>query len=205
MRDVSVECNYSQTNASKDAIIIVFIIYFAADYVNFQSMALYDEMYGWMCACVVFLATVQFLKLLQFNKKMNMLGDTVSLSAKDLKVFSITCSIYIWAFISTGFLLFGKDLLDYASLINSAEALFSFALGAFDFDAMNASNKILGPLFFFMFIAIVYVGLMSMFLTILADAFTQVKANVDKQSNDYELVDFMVGRLKAVMGFGRRR
>ena len=47
-------------------------------FVNFNSIALYDELYGWIMAVVVFMATIQFLKLLQFNKKMGMLGSTVS-------------------------------------------------------------------------------------------------------------------------------
>lgn len=173
----------------------------SADFVNLQTLALYDEFYGWMCAFVVFLATVQFLKLLQFNKKMNMLGDTISLASKDLKVFFVTFTLYFWAFVATGFLLFGNTMLDYASIINAAESVFSFALGAFDFEAMSDSNKVLGPLYFFLFIAVVVVGLMSIFLTILADAFTQVKEQVGEQSNDYELVDFMWRRIKGVMGF----
>lgn len=92
-------------------------------------------------------------------------------------------------------------MLDYASIINAAESVFSFALGAFDFEAMSDSNKVLGPLYFFLFIGVVVVGLMSIFLTILADAFTQVKEQVGEQSNDYELVDFMWRRIKGVMGF----
>ena len=58
----------------------------ADGFVNFQSIALYDETYGYIMSAVVFMATIQFLKLLQFNQKMSMLGDTVQLAAKDLKV-----------------------------------------------------------------------------------------------------------------------
>ncbi|XP_060067156.1 uncharacterized protein LOC132547416 [Ylistrum balloti] len=171
-----------------------------ADYVNFQSMAMYDELFGWMMACVVFLATVQFLKLLQFNKKMNMLGDTIKVATKDLKVFSIAFALYFFAFTACGHLLFGTSILAYSSLLGSAESMFAFTLGSFDFAAMADVNKVLGPLFFFTFVGVVYVGLMSMFFTIIGDAFTEVKANVEQSTNDYEIVSFMWKRIKAVLG-----
>ena len=66
----------------------------AADgFVNFQSIALYDETYGYIMSAVVFMATIQFLKLLQFNQKMSMLGDTIKVAAKDLKVSGLTACV----------------------------------------------------------------------------------------------------------------
>ncbi|CAG2212605.1 PKD1L2 [Mytilus edulis] len=46
----------------------------------------------------------------------------------------------------------------------------------------------------------VYVGLMSIFLTIIADAFNTVKENVANQTNDYEIVDFMWKKIQGVIG-----
>jgi len=57
-----------------------------------------------------------------------------------------------------------------------------------------------GLVFFFLFIFIVYVGLMSIFLTIIADAFATVKEDVGSQTNDYEIVDFMWKKIQGVMG-----
>lgn len=163
-------------------------------------MSMYDELFGWMMACVVFLATIQFLKLLQFNRKMNMLGDTIKLATKDLKVFSIAFALYFFAFTACGHLLFGNTLISYSSLVSSAESMFAFTLGDFDFGAMADVNKVLGPLFFFTFVGVVYVGLMSMFFTIIGDAFTEVKATVDQGKNDYEIVGFIWKRMKGIMG-----
>lgn len=39
-----------------------------ADFVNFQSLALYDEMLGYIMAFVVFVSTVKSIRLLRFNK-----------------------------------------------------------------------------------------------------------------------------------------
>lgn len=172
-----------------------------ADYVNFQSLALYDELYGFMCGFVVFLATVQFLKLLQFNKKMGMLGETVQYATKDLKVFSIAFLLYFWTFTATGFLLFSNSMISYSNVVGAAESMFAFTLGSFDFVAMQSAQPTLGPIFFFAFILVVYVGLMSIFLTIIADAFSTVKENMEGKQNDYEFLDYFTKRLKQVMGF----
>ena len=50
-------------------------------------------------------------------------------------------------------------------------------------------------------IMVVYIGLMSIFLTIIGDAFTQVKENAALRSNEYEIVDFMWKRFTALLGF----
>lgn len=161
---------------------------------------MYDEFYGYMTAIVVFLASIQFLKLLQFNKKMNMLGDTVKLAAKDLKVFSIAFLLYFFAFVFTAYLLFGKHMISYNGFISSAESMFSFVLGAFDFHAMTDSHPFLGPMFFFLFVMVIYVGLMSIFLTIIADAFTRVKAEAQDAQNEYEMMDFIWRKFKGILG-----
>ncbi|KAK7506559.1 hypothetical protein BaRGS_00002034, partial [Batillaria attramentaria] len=170
-------------------------------FVNFQSIALYDETYGYIMSVVVFMATIQFLKLLQFNRKMSMLGDTVKLATKDLKVFSIAFLLYFTAFVITAYQLFGHMLSSYNNIIGAMESMFAFALGSFDFEAMQMVQPTLGPLFFFSYIMVVYIGLMSIFLTIIGDSFTQVKENTALQSNEYEIVDFMWKRFKGLLGF----
>ncbi|XP_013393280.1 uncharacterized protein LOC106161002 [Lingula anatina] len=172
----------------------------SADFVNFQSLALWDETFGYMVGVVVFLATIKSLKLLRFNRRMGMLGDTIRIATQDLKVFSITFFLYFFAFCQAAYLLFGRHLPSYGTFIGSVEALFAFSLGSFSFDDMKDANPVLGPLFFFLFVAVVYIGLMGMFLTIINDSFATVKANAEMQSNDYEMVDFIVKRFKAAFG-----
>lgn len=131
---------------------------------------------------------------------MNMLADTIRVASKDLKVFSIAFFLYFFAFTMCGYLLFGQLLVHYNSFVSSAESMFAFALGDFDFVGMQNAQRALGPLFFFTFVFVIYVGMMSIFLTIVADAFTQVKDDVTKRTNKYEIVDFIMKKLKGIMG-----
>lgn len=65
---------------------------------------------------------------------------------------------------------------------------------------LNISSQLLGPLFFFAYVAVVYIGLMGMFLTIIDLSFSVVKHNPEYQSNDYEIVDFMMKKFKGIIG-----
>ncbi|CAG5132503.1 unnamed protein product, partial [Candidula unifasciata] len=118
-------------------------------FVNFNTVALYDEVYGYLMAAVVFLATIQFLKLLQFNKKMGMLGATVQVAAMDLRNFSIIFFLYFLAFTCTAYLLFGSSLQSYQNFVTSAESMFAFALGSFDYGELTTAQPLWGPVFIF--------------------------------------------------------
>ncbi|PIK42301.1 putative polycystic kidney disease protein 1-like 2-like [Apostichopus japonicus] len=52
----------------------------------------------------------------------------------------------------------------------------------------------------FLFMGTITFILVNMFLTIINEAFSNVKRDISKQSNDYEVVDFMVYRLKSFFG-----
>ena len=97
---------------------------------------------------------------------------------------------------------FLQDLADYGTFVSTTEALFAFALGSFDFDALKGVNSVMGPMFFFLFVCIVYIGLMGMFMTIIYDSFAAVKADTELRSNDYEIVDFIWRKFRGVFGWG---
>ena len=66
---------------------------------------------------------------------------------------------------------------------------------------MFASAQFLGPIFFFLYVGVVSIGLMGMFLTIINDSLARVKADTELQSNDYEVVDFIYRKVKGVFGW----
>lgn len=155
-------------------------------------------------ALVVFLSTLKFINMLKFNRRMGMLTDTIRLAAKDMKAFVITFFIYFFAFAQLGYLLFGNVLPTYSSFVMTIESLFSLALGDFDFYALKIAQPVLGPLFFFLFMAIIFVGMQTMFLTIICEAFTMVRGNLEYQKNDYEIVDYVMNKFKGLFAMTSR-
>jgi len=106
--------------------------------------------------------------------------------------------------VSLPYLLFGSVLPTYSSFVHTIESLFSLALGDFDFHALNIAQPVLGPLFFFLFIAIIFIGMQTMFLTIICEAFTMVRGNLEYQKNDYEIVDYVMNKFKGLFGITDR-
>ena len=100
------------------------------------------------------------------------------------------------ALIISSTLIFGGNLYEYRSYPNAVASIFGLLLGKFSYHQFEQTNAILGPIFFFGFNIMVNWILMNMFISILDDVFAEVQENTRLQSNDYEMIDFMVDQLK---------
>lgn len=72
--------------------------------------------------------------------------------------------------------------------------------GKFDFDSMAMVAPILGPIVFFIFVFCTSIILVNVFLTLIISAFETVKRDVMKQDNEYQIVDFMMKKMKSLLG-----
>lgn len=66
---------------------------------------------------------------------------------------------------------------------------------------MCTASPILGPLSFFVFVLIASMILINIFLTLIISAFETVKHDIMKQNNEYEIMDFMMRKVKSLFGF----
>ena len=73
----------------------------------------------------------------------------------------------------------------------------------FDFYSIEDASAIWGPTILFLFTLFVTFVLVNFFITIVIEAFVVVKFDISKQSNDYEVVDYMVDKFKAYTGMGQ--
>ncbi|KAH9518592.1 hypothetical protein Btru_005724 [Bulinus truncatus] len=162
---------------------------------NFQTLAMWDQLFAIMAAFSSFLSTLQVLHLLRFNKRMSILGATMKLSATDLAPFSIVFAIVILAFASFCVLTFGSFLTDYRNVLQTLESLMLVSLGKFDYESLYEVSPILTPVFILLYMTCVIFLLINFLITILMDSFAQVRDDVNKQPNDYELVDYIVGTM----------
>ena len=59
---------------------------------------MWDEAFGFVMALVVFVSTLKFIKMLRFNRRMGMMGDTLRIATRDLKSFCVIFFVYFFAF-----------------------------------------------------------------------------------------------------------
>ena len=170
------------------------------EYVSFQYVAMMDE---WVTGCVglaVFFSILKLLRLLRFNRRMSMLSATIKAAAKPLVGFFIYFAVVFLAFAQFAFVVMGGSNENYATFHKTIATQFSLTLGSFDFEAINLSNRMLGPLYFFFYVLCVLFILMNVFLSIINDTFVEVSEDVSLQGNEHEIMDFMFHTIKKNVG-----
>ena len=124
---------------------------------------------------------------------MTQLSGTLARSWGDLIGFLIMFFIIFGAFVQLGYLLFGTQIFDYSSLYHTIFALIRTILGDFDFTKLEKANYVFGPIYFLCFVFFVFFVLLNMFLAILSDSFGEVKAELARRKNAFEMGAYFKG------------
>lgn len=175
------------------------------DFVSFQYAGAADESLSLIMGLLVFLVTLRFLKLFRFNKRMSLLGSTIRECAKPLGAFCISFMILFLAYAILAVLVFGLDNDKFKDFLTTIETQTSIILGDFDYEELERTNRLLGPIYFFTFMYFSVFYLLNMFMAIINDSFAEVKASNDKQRNEYEMAEFILSRFKESLGLSRNR
>ncbi|CAL1543663.1 unnamed protein product [Lymnaea stagnalis] len=172
------------------------------EYIKFQYVGYWNEIFAYLIGFIVFLATIKYLRLLRFNRRISMLADTLKHSGKHLFHFSIIFWIIFFAFCQLFFLTFrfGDD--NHASIDRSAISLILMLMGKFSIYSMSMVDPVLSQIYILVYVIGLSFIILNMFVSILTDTFSAVREDLQKQNNDYEIVDFMLGRLKKWTGVG---
>ena len=78
--------------------------------------------------------------------------------------------------------------------------MFRIILGDFDFQQLETANRILGPIFFMLFVFFVFFVLINMFLAIINDTYSEVKSDMANQKNEFEIADYFK-KVRTNLGF----
>lgn len=98
--------------------------------------------------------------------------------------------IVFFAFAQLGYLLFGSQVQAFSSFGTAVFSLLRLILGDFDFEELEAANRVLGPIYFLSYVFFVFFVLMNMFLAIINDTYAEVKSEISQETNEFELVDY---------------
>ncbi|XP_065660262.1 uncharacterized protein LOC136084073 isoform X2 [Hydra vulgaris] len=114
----------------------------------------------------------------------------------------VEVALILFSVIEVGFFFYKGSLLDgYQNYVKAIASIISLLLGKFSYSQFQNANGFLGPIFFFGFNVMVNWVIMNIFLTILNDAFTDVREELQLQQNEYEIIDFITGHFKAWLGW----
>eukprot|EP00794_Sanderia_malayensis_P003794 gene3794-4317_t len=164
-------------------------------FTSFQYAASIDLAYGYTLACLIFIAFLKVLKTLRFNKNMLLLYRTLQFASKDLRYYGFLFSIPLLAYIQWAYLLFGSHLNNYVTILRSAMSVVNLLLGSANFYDLQSANRIVGPIFFALIIVTMGFVLINMFLSIIMQAFSDVRRLMALEENKYEIIEFMYDKL----------
>jgi len=159
-------------------------------YADFEFLSYGQTQFDNAIAIAVFLAWIKIFKYISFNKTMTQLSSTLGKCAKDLAGFAVMFFIIFLAFTQLGYLLFGTQVKDFSNFQNSFFTLFRIILGDFDFEQLEQAHRVLGPIFFMLFVFFVFFVLINMFLAIINDTYSEVKGDMANQKNEFEMTDY---------------
>nr|XP_058918352.1 polycystin-2-like protein 2 [Kogia breviceps] len=157
-------------------------------YSDFYFLAYWHIYYNNIIAITIFFAWIKIFKFISFNKTMSQLSSTLSRCIKDIVGFAIMFFIVFFAYAQLGFLVFGSQVDDFSTFQNSIFTQFRIVLGDFNFAGIQQASHILGPIYFITFIFFVFFVLLNMFLAIINDTYSEVKADYSiGRRPDFEL------------------
>uniref|UniRef100_A0A3Q3VWT3 Polycystin-2 n=1 Tax=Mola mola TaxID=94237 RepID=A0A3Q3VWT3_MOLML len=167
---------------------------------SFETLANLQVQFNNMAAIIVFFSWVKLFKFINLNKTMSQLSSTMSRCAKDLVGFAIMFFIIFLAYAQLAYLVFGTQVNDFSTFQASIFTQFRIILGDFEFSEIEEANPVLGPIYFTTFVFFIFFILMNMFLAIINDTYSEVKADMSQQRSEMEMTDLIKkGCNKALM------
>ncbi len=94
-----------------------------------------------------------------------MLSKSLRYARQDLSSFGFVFMIFMIAYAIMGFGLFGRSLRSYKSFFTSLTTCFRMLLGEINAPDMLAVSRLYGSFYFLSFIILVFIALLSIFLT----------------------------------------
>jgi hypothetical protein len=153
----------------------------------------------------VLLSFLKTFKYLQLNVRMNLLWKTLAHASSDLVAFIFFFGLVFLAYATMAHVLFGPEIQGFATYNEAIASCFSMLTGNIDYSDLNLVNRVLGPLFFYSFIILVFLILVNVFLAIITDAYGEVH---EKSKSEYtiaqELLQFTESQLHKVSRAGKK-
>lgn len=169
-------------------------------FINFQHVVTWDTLFNILQSLIVFVSTVRILKILGYNDRMNQLSLVIAGAGKDLLGFGVIFGAVYIAYISLGYLLFGSTLKEYRSIYATFGSLSNTIIGRNSLDTMIKSAPAFAQFYFFTYVVVVIMTLMTISAAILNQSIWEVKAKLNAKPEMFGIVDYVTKTIKGLLG-----
>lgn len=173
--------------------------------VSFHDVITWNNAENAVLALTVFIATLKILPMIRFNPHVILLLQSLRSSRELLLSFSVLFFVIFVSYAQLSRLAFGGNVYQYSSFLRSLAAELLMCLGgSMHLEELRGANRYLGPFFSFTFVSLMSFIVVNFFVAILNDSYEYAKEDIDKNSDEFELGDFIVGQLVGMLGFGKK-
>ena len=164
-------------------------------------VAYWDRAVRILEASCLFLATLKFLVLLRQNRVVKIMSHVLKTSMLYFKSFLLVVVLTWMAFVVFGYAAFSSTLQDYSSIPDTMYTLLLITLGSFTFSEYELANRVVGPVYFFIYALFFFIILANIFVSILNEACLQVMSDSAKNNNlGLTLADYVLDRIRWYTG-----
>ena len=130
---------------------------------------------GILSATCTLVGFIKIFKYLRLNKRMKILWDTLNTAMYDLFYMMVVSFLIVSGFAVSGNLIFGQNLSEFKTVSSSISTLLRSLLGDFDYKKMVELCPNIAPIFFVLYIFIVFFVITNMFVAVVCEYFQKIK------------------------------
>ncbi|XP_077981779.1 polycystin-1-like protein 2 [Glandiceps talaboti] len=165
---------------------------------NLQKIAALNDALIHLLGLQIFFAILRFLKLLRFNRRMKLLSMTLGEAKYSLLSYTFVMLMFLIMFTLSSYLLYHSNHERFKTIVDTLRGLYTISVGKFArFDDMEGSYSMRFALPFIVIFAMInLVVITNIMIVIINDAFSRARAENDKLENYFEMLDYLLERMK---------
>ncbi len=124
---------------------------------------------------------------------------------EQLKFFVVILFTMLWAFVLSGNIAFSAEQMQWASISKSWFSTIQGILGAIEFDPLYQTNRLIGPLWYFLFHILVFYILMNMFVTIVSNGYMTARRLAKPPTVRFDFIgEWLMRPFKKLRNMGKK-
>lgn len=145
-------------------------------FINYGHIVMWDNVFNVLFAIVLFVSTIQILKILGYNKRFTEVIAVLTKAGRDLFAFGIVFVIIFVAFVLCAYLLFGSKLEAYKSIYDTCGTLANTFIGRNKLDPVVVAAPLAAQFFYTTYVLFVIMIMLTIFMSILNTSISAVRA-----------------------------
>ena len=168
-------------------------------YVNYVAVNYLNDFGNWIQSVNVIVLTLKLFKYFRVSPKLNIMLLTISRAGSTMAYFLAIMLLTVLGFAIAFYCAFNAELEEFSSIDKAMGSLLFGVLGdGVDFREISKANRLLAPAFHFLFTFVVSILFFSLFITMVDEAYSQVKEEQAKGRSDDITSDMLTTRILIV-------